>query len=382
MPRTGVHRHLPSAQVPPWTVRRDHTANKAIPKILKPDWTRLMTTRTSELVPSDMKGLWGFVPACSTPDAADVNAVDTIDTDALASLVDRLVRDGVDGIVTTGSAGESHTLSDDEYRTLITTVVETVNARVPVFVGASTLNTRDSIRRARVIADLGADGIMSGPPMYLPQTAENAVQYYKDLAEAVPELAIMIYQNPHAFRITLPPGAFRELAQIRNVVALKQTSMDIFNVIGAIKAVKDKMSVLVLDQLMYPAMMFGAAGAWSIDVCMGPWPALSLRDACQRGNWTEAAAIADQMQAPFRTLGLTMEEFQAMQSAWWKMAIDTAGYGRAGAARPPFVHIPQTVVDSAHRYGERWAGLAERYHRSREAAGLPPAAANVAAASS
>ncbi len=275
MPRTGMHRHLPSTQVPPWTVRRDHTANNAIPKILKPDWTRLMTTRTSELVPSDMKGgLWGFVPACSTPDAADVNAVDTIDTDALASLVDRLVRDGVDGIVTTGSAGESHTLSDDEYRTLITTVVETVNARVPVFVGASTLNTRDSIRRARVIADLGgADGIMSGPPMYLPQTAENAVQYYKDLAEAVPELAIMIYQNPHAFRITLPPGAFRELAQIRNIVALKQTSMDIFNVIGAIKAVKDKMSVLVLDQLMYPpAMMFGAAGAWSIDVCMGLGP--------------------------------------------------------------------------------------------------------------
>ncbi len=266
-----------------------------------------MTRRANELVPSDMKGgLWAFVPACSTPDAADVHAVDTIDTDALTSLVDRLVRDGgVDGIVTTGSAGESHTLSDDEYRTLITTVVETVNARVPVFVGASTLNTRDSIRRARVIADLGADGIMSGPPMYLPQTTENAVQYYKDLAEAVPELAIMIYQNPHAFRITLPPGAFRELAQVRNIIALKQTSMDIFNVIGAIKAVEDKkMSVLVLDQLMYPAMMFGAAGAWSIDVCMGPWPALSLRDACQRGDWTEAATIADQMQAPISDAGL------------------------------------------------------------------------------
>ncbi|WP_235435686.1 MULTISPECIES: dihydrodipicolinate synthase family protein [Mycobacteriaceae] len=315
-----------------------------------------------------MRGLWAFVPACSTPDAADVNAVNTIDTDALSSLVDRLVRDGADGIVTTGSAGESHTLNDEEYRTLITTVVETVDRRVPVFVGASTLNTRDSIRRARLIADLGADGIMSGPPMYLPQTPENAVQYYKDLAEAVPELAIMIYQNPHAFRITLPPGAFRELAQIRNVVALKQTSMDIFNVIGAIKAVEDKMSVLVLDQLMYPAMMFGAAGAWSIDVCMGPWPALSLRDACQRGDWTEAAAIADQMQAPFRTLGLTMEEFQAMQSAWWKIAIDTAGYGHAGAARPPFVHIPETVVESAQRYGQHWIGLAERYHLSREAA--------------
>lgn len=71
-----------------------------------------MTRQTNTLVPSDMKGLWAFVPACSTPDAADLNAVDTIDTDALTSLVDRLVRDGVDGIVTTGSAGESHTLTD------------------------------------------------------------------------------------------------------------------------------------------------------------------------------------------------------------------------------------------------------------------------------
>lgn len=325
-----------------------------------------MKRTTNALGPSDMKGLWAFVPACSTPDAANVDAVDTVDTDALSRLVDRLVRDGVDGIVTSGSAGESHTLTADEYRTLISTVVETVNGRVPVFIGASTLNTRESIARARIIADLGADGIMSGPPMYLPQTLENAVQYYKDLADAVPELAVMIYQNPHAFRITLPPSVFGELAQVKNIVALKQTSMDIFNVIGAIKAVKDKMAVLVLDQLMHPAMMFGAAGAWSIDVCMGPWPSLALRDACQRGDWEKAAVIADQIQGPMRTLGLTMDEFQAMQSAWWKVAVDVAGYGRAGAARPPFVHIPDNVVESARRYGRWWAGIAERYYLARE----------------
>ncbi|CAJ1511184.1 dihydrodipicolinate synthase family protein [[Mycobacterium] burgundiense] len=289
-----------------------------------------------------------------------MNAVDTVDTEALSDLVDRLVRDGVDGIVTSGSAGESHTLTGDEYRTLVATVVETVNGRVPVFIGASTLNTRDSIARARMIADLGADGIMSGPPMYLPQTPDNAVQYFKDLAAAVPEMAVMIYQNPHAFRITLTPSMFRELAQIPNVVALKQTSMDIFNVIGAIKAVEDKMAVLVLDQLMYPAMMFGAVGGWSIDVCMGPWPSLALRDACQRSDWTAAATIADQMQEPMRSLGLTMEEFQAMQSAWWKVAIDAAGYGRAGAARPPFVHVPVSVVESAQRYGKRWAEMATK----------------------
>ncbi|BCP12345.1 hypothetical protein MINTM020_44430 [Mycobacterium paraintracellulare] len=324
-----------------------------------------MRAKKTTLLADDIRGLWAFVPAPGSPDAADVNAIDTVDTEALSELVDRLVRDGADGIVTTGSAGESHTLTTEEYRTLVSTVVDTVNGRVPVFVGASTLNTRDSIARARLIADLGADGMMTGPPMYLPQTIDNAVQYFKDLADAVPELAIMIYQNPHAFRITLPPSAFREIAQIRNVVALKQTSMDIFNVIGAIKAAQDELAVLVLDQLMYPAMSFGAAGGWSIDVCMGPWPSLSLRDACQQADWTEAARIADDMQAPFRTLGLSMEEFQAMQSAWWKIAIDVAGYGRAGPARPPFVHIPDAVIESARRYGTQWSAMAEGYRLSR-----------------
>jgi hydratase-aldolase len=244
--------------------------------------------------------------------------------------------------------------------------VQAAGGRVPVFIGVSMLHTRESIARARLAVECGADGIMSGPPMYLPQSMDNALQYYRDLSEAVPDTAIMIYQNPHAFRVTLTPAVFAQLAQIRNIVAVKQTSMEIFNVIGSIKAAKDKLAILVLDQLMYPAMAFGAAGAWSIDVCLGPWPSLALRDACQKEDWEEAARIADQMQAPFTTLGLTMEEFQAFQAPWWKMAVDVAGYGRAGPARPPFVHVPDHVTESARRYARRWVGLAEKYRILRE----------------
>lgn len=207
---------------------------------------------------------------------------------------------------------------------------------------------------------------MAGPPMYLPQSMDNVVQYYEDLSAAVPDLAIMIYQNPYAFRVTLPPPVFARLCRLPNVVAVKQTSMDIFNVLGTIKAVKDDLAVLVLDQLMYPAMTFGAAGAWSLDACLGPWPALALRDACQQEDWDEAARIADEMQAPFATLGMGMDEFQAMQAAWHKAAVDEAGYGHAGPARPPFVHVPAHVLESGRNYARRWVELAEPYKRLRE----------------
>jgi hydratase-aldolase len=324
-----------------------------------------MTSRF-RLTPADMRGMWAFVPACATADAASWKAESTIDIDALAALIDRLIRDGVDGIVTTGSAGEGHTLTNDEFRVLAETAVEAAAGRAPVFIGVSMLHTRESIARARLAAACGADGIMSGPPMYLPQSMDNALQYYRDLSEAVPDTAIMIYQNPHAFRVTLTPAVFAQVAQIRNIIAVKQTSMEIFNVIGSIKAAKDKLAILVLDQLMYPAMMFGAAGAWSIDVCLGPWPSLALRDACEKQDWEEAARISDQMQAPFTTLGLTMDEFQAFQAPWWKTAVDVAGYGRAGPARPPFVHVPDQVTESARRYARRWIGLAEKYRILRE----------------
>jgi hydratase-aldolase len=142
--------------------------------------------------------------------------------------------------------------------------------------------------------------------------------------------------------------------------------MDILNLLGTIHAVGQDMAVLVLDQLQYPAMMFGAAGAWSTDVAMGPWPSLALRDACRKKEWEAAATIAGEMQAPFAHLGLTMEEFQAMQSAWWKVAIEASGYAKAGPARPPFVHIPDRVMESGERYGKEWRALADRYRSTEE----------------
>ncbi|GBC77546.1 Trans-O-hydroxybenzylidenepyruvate hydratase-aldolase [bacterium HR08] len=313
------------------------------------------------LTAEDIRGVYALVPACATPDANSWRATDSVDTDALAQLIDKLIKDGVHGILLTGSVGESHTLLWEEHQKLIRTAVEVVNRRVPLFVGTTSLNTRETIRKTRYAVEVGADGVMNGTPMYLPLAPADIIQYYRDLAEAVPQAAIMIYHNPHAFRVTLTPALWRELVKIPNVIAAKQGSTDLFNLIPSIRAAGDRVSILVLDHLMYPGMLLGAKGGWSSDVCMGPWPSLRLYEECRNGNWREAAQIAGEMQRGFAEMGLTMEEFQQYQTYWFKLGVDLAGYGKAGPVRPPFVHVPKHIDEATRRYVQNWLSLVEKY---------------------
>jgi hydratase-aldolase len=316
---------------------------------------------TPRLTSADIRGVFGLVPACATPDAGSWKATETIDTNALAELINKLIRDGVNGIMTTGSIGESHTLLWEEHKKLIETAVEAVNRRVPLFIGTTSLNTRETINKTKYAVDVGADGVMNGTPMYLPLSPKDTIQYYNDLSEAVPAAAIMVYHNPHAFRITLTPQLWGELSRIPNVIGAKQGSTELFNLIGSIKAAGDRMSILTLDHLMYPCMLFGAAGGWSSDVCMGPGPSLKLYDLCREGKWEEAGVIASGMQRGLAQMGLSMEEFQQFQTYWFKRALDEAGYCKAGPVRPPFLHAPPHIDEASKKYAANWLSLVEQY---------------------
>jgi len=317
--------------------------------------------KRTKLTPSDIRGVFALVPACATPDAASWKATDTVDTDALADLINKLIRDGVNGIMTTGSIGESHTLLWDEHKKIIETAVEVVNRRVPLFVGTTSLNTRETINKTKYAVEVGADGVMNGTPMYLPLSPADTIQYYKDLSEAVPDAAIMIYHNPHAFRITITPKLWGELSKIPSVIGAKQGSTELFNLIGSIKAVGDRMSILSLDHLMHPCMLFGTAGGWSSDVCMGPAPSLKLYALCREGKWDQAGEIASGMQRGMAQMGLTMEEFQQYQTYWLKRALDEAGYCKAGPVRTPFVHAPKHIEEASIRYAQNWLALVQKY---------------------
>ncbi|MFP5463678.1 MAG: dihydrodipicolinate synthase family protein, partial [Gammaproteobacteria bacterium] len=162
---------------------------------------------------NDIKGLYAITPTPSKPGAERWDATDTVDLDELARLTEALVQSGVNGMVAMGTTGECATLTPSEWEQAAACVIETVRKRVPLFVGTTALGTHEIVRRNRFIQDLGADGTMLGLPMWQPCTLDMAVQFYADMSEAFPQLAIMAYDNPGAFRFNFPPPFWAQVAR-------------------------------------------------------------------------------------------------------------------------------------------------------------------------
>jgi dihydrodipicolinate synthase/N-acetylneuraminate lyase len=162
----------------------------------------------------DLKGVMAMMPAFTTKDGDRVNATDTVDTDELTRAVDKLICDGgVDVLTTTGSFGEFHTLLWEEHKKLIEATVAAVRKRVPVFIGCTHLNPREAIHQAKFAQEAGADGLLLGVPFYYQATVDNAVQFYHDVADALPKMGVMIYHNPTHHRVTIPVAAFKKITK-------------------------------------------------------------------------------------------------------------------------------------------------------------------------
>ncbi len=306
--------------------------------------------------PADLHGLMAMMPAFATDDAASIDATATVDVERLHQGVDRIIRDGADVLATTGSFGEFHTLLDGEFETLVRATVEAVDRRIPVIVGVTALHSREVIRRARVARDAGADGLLVGVPFYFPSTVENAVGFFEELAGRVPELGIMIYHNPTLHNVALPVGAVAKLAKLPNVVAMKDSHREPRDMIALSRATGSDLSVFVAAWQYLAYADYGAAGLWSYDCWMGPWPLLRLRDAVAAGQRERAADITLDLYPPRDQLPpLSWRETAA------KIAIGHAGYIQPGPLRPPFVTIPPEVDRTARERSERWLAACERY---------------------
>lgn len=304
----------------------------------------------------DLGGLMAMMPAFATDDAVTLRAKQTIDVDRLRAGVERMVGDGANVIATTGSFGECHTLFNDEFETLARETIEVVKGRIPVFIGVTSPNARETVQRIEIAERLGADGVLVGVPYYFPSTVENAVRFINDLAEMFPRLGIMIYHNPQLHHVTLPVEGFKELTKHRNVVAMKDSHRDPVEFMRLQKIVAGKISVFCFQGQYFQYADLGAPGFWSIDAWMGPWPQLALRDAVRRGDHEAAAAITLDIMGP----NTILVDYSWRETAR-KIAIRMAGYCDPGPLRPPFVEIPSNVIERQKKAVERWKGLCEKY---------------------
>ncbi|CAN5825346.1 hypothetical protein BH23CHL8_BH23CHL8_17160 [soil metagenome] len=313
----------------------------------------------------DVVGIFAIMPTPATPDARDWRASRTVDLDEADRAARALVEDGVAAIMTNGTFGEASTLTWEEHHAFAATVVEAVAGRVPVLLGPTTLNTRDTISRGRAFRDLGAAGFMLGRPMWCAMEDATIVRFYADVAEALPEMGIVVYDNPAAFKGKLTPRAYDALAAIPQVLAAKYTVIgDQFP--ADLAAARGRIRLMPIEEDWYRAWQVdpeNARACWSAAASCGPGPVVALQQSLEAGDAMRSETIAAEIRAACEPLfpDGSFEAFAKYNIAIDKAWMDEAGYLRAGPARPPYHVIPEAYLNGAREAGRRWVALRERY---------------------
>jgi trans-o-hydroxybenzylidenepyruvate hydratase-aldolase len=329
-----------------------------------------LSKRKDRLTAADVKGAWAIIPTPATDNASDWRTEFTVDLDETARAVEGMIAAGIDGLLSLGTLGECGSLTWEEKKAFMACVVETARGRIPVFGGTSSLNTRETIRQTRAAHDIGMDGTMVGPSMWNTPDIDMATLFYKELAEAVPEMAICIYANPGVFKFAFPPPFWAKVAEIPQVVMAKTAGYA--SLLNDLRASKGRIRFLTLDAEYYGAARLApeqTVAFWTSSASCGPAPAIALRDfvteAKRTGDWSKAEAITVEMgQAvlPIVAYG-DMQQFQIHNTALEKVRMNVAGWMKAGPNRPPYHNIPPRIAEFAKTGGELWAALQKKYSK-------------------
>lgn len=307
------------------------------------------------------------MPAPAKAGAEDWRNEDTVDLDETARVIEGLISAGIDGLLSLGTYGECATLTWEEKKKFMATMVETVRGRVPFFVGTTSLNTRDTIAQTRFAADLGADGTMLGVPMWCAPSVATAVRFYQDVAEACPDMAIAVYANPEAFKFDFPPGFWAQVASIRQVVTAKY--IGVANLLLNLSLTRKRIRFLPIEIDYYGAARMDpefCTAFWTSGALCGPSVPIALRDevakAKKSGDWAAAGRLSDAIARTCETLFPhgSFKEFSMYNVACEKERMNAAGWMKAGPCRPPYHVIPEEVRAGAAESGRRWAELANK----------------------
>lgn len=329
--------------------------------------------RDTKLTVDDITGVVGIIPTPSIPTADQPGTAFSVDLDEAAKLADAMVRGGVDVLMTTGTFGECASLTWDELQSFVATVVDAVAGRIPVFfAGATTLNTRDTITRGRRLGELGADGLFVGRPMWLPPLDDaGIVRFYRDVAEAVPNMALVVYDNPPgAFKGKIGTPAYEALSQIPpQVVAAKHLGLLSGSAfLSDLRAVSGRVRLLPLEtDWYYFARLFPeeVTACWSGNVACGPAPVTHLRDLIRAGRWDDCQALTDELEGgALETLypGGNFAEFLKYSIQIDNAQFQAAGFFmRTGPTRPPYTEVPESYLAGGREAGKNWAALQQRY---------------------
>jgi 4-hydroxy-tetrahydrodipicolinate synthase len=215
----------------------------------------------------------------------------SLDEAAMRKLVQRQIRSGVDFLVPCGTTGENPTLTLREHLRVVEITLQESAGRVPVLAGAGGYNTQEVIEIASELESLGADGLLSVTPYYNKPTQEGLYQHYRAIARST-RLPIVLYNVPGRCGTNLEPPTVKRLAEIENIVGIKEASGNISQMAALANAVPDDFVILSGDDAI-ALPLFALGGRGVISVASNEIPA-EMAQLCRhglRGEFEQARAI-------------------------------------------------------------------------------------------
>lgn len=204
-----------------------------------------------------------FIKGVVVPILTPIDDNEMIDEKKLREQVDYVIDGGVLGILAFGSNGEFYVIEEDEMKRGLEIMVDQAAGRVPVYFGIGAISTKKCVRLAKMAVENGAAGISVLQPMFLKPTEEELFTHFKTIAEAVPEIPMLLYNNPGRVGYTLSGNLVEKLAhEVDNIVGMKDTSGDITQTSEFIRRTRD-VDFKVFggkDTLLYASMCHGAVG--------------------------------------------------------------------------------------------------------------------------
>ncbi|MFN4261384.1 MAG: 4-hydroxy-tetrahydrodipicolinate synthase [Gemmataceae bacterium] len=243
----------------------------------------------------------GIIPPVATP----MQANEDLDLPRLKWFIDHLISQGVHGIFVLGTNSEFYALDEREKQEVIATAVAHVNKRVPVYAGTGAETTREAVRLTKMAEKEGVDGVSVITPYFVIPNQQEIYDHYRRIAEHT-SLPVVLYNNPATCGgVKIDVDTVARLAEIPNILAMKDSSGDLQNTIECIRVVPDRFAVLQgRDTLIYPALLFGARGAVPATANIAPALVVKIYESFVRGD--QEASKAAQLQLNPVRMSLTL----------------------------------------------------------------------------
>ncbi len=234
---------------------------------------------------------YGCGTALATPFASD----SSVDERALRSLVDWQIAEGVHFLVPCGSTGEAATMTVAEHRRVVEIVVDQARGRVPVVAGAGSNDTKKAIALSKEMCAAGATHLLHVSPMYNKPPQRGIIAHFRAIADAV-DTPMIVYNVPGRTGSNIEARTTLALAEIPSVIAVKEASGNLGQIMEIIRERPERFSVLSGDDALTLAVMAaGGDGIISVVSNATPGPMARLVECCRAGDFAGARALHEQL---------------------------------------------------------------------------------------